>query len=346
MQQTPAIETSGLIIGYLQKSKAPVILHDALQLHLFAGEMTGLLGLNGAGKSTLLRTICGFQPAINGTVYINGRLLSDYSHSELSRIIGVILTEQTNAGGMTVYELVSLGRQPYTGFFGVLKAEDKRIVAESIKAVGLTHMADRPVSELSDGERQKAMIAKVLAQQCPVIILDEPTAYLDVTSRIETMSLLRRLAVEQQKAILLSTHDLELAIQMCDCLWLLDQKRPMVCGAPEDLILNGAFKTIFDRKGIAFDSSTGKLSVEKSTFPITVEGDSITAYWVGNALMRNGFRPSCVNDPGMTSSNKSNGSIYCHHPQRISLFLPDTDEIKTGNVAELMDVLRHYSVPS
>jgi len=345
MQKRPVLETSGLCIGYQQRRKKRIIIHDSLHLQLFAGEMTGLLGLNGAGKSTLLRTICGFQPALEGSIYVNGRLLSDYSPAALSRLIGVVLTDKTNAGGMTVSELVSLGRQPYSGFFGVLQADDKRIVKESLAAVGMTHMADCTVAELSDGERQKVMIAKVLSQQCPVIILDEPTAYLDVTSRIETMSLLRRLAVEQQKAILLSTHDLELAIQMSDCLWLMDKKRAMAYGTPEDLIMSGDFETFFNKKGITFDVSTGKLSADKPTVPIIVEGEHDTVFWVGNALIRNGFKPSSGIEShegiGFSSKNESKSKIFCHHPKQISLFLSETEEIKVTSVAELITFILH-----
>lgn len=331
MSHIPVIETSDLKIGYAHKGNVRKVVHDALQLQLFAGELTGLLGLNGAGKSTLLRTICGFQPSLGGTIRINGRVLSDYSQSELSRIIGVVLTERTNAGGITAQELVSLGRHPYTGFFGRLQTKDKRIVAESLEAVGMTRKATNYVSELSDGERQKVMIAKVLAQQCPVIILDEPTAFLDVTSRIETMSLLHRLAVEQEKAVLLSTHDLDLAIQMSDCLWLQEKQRPMLCGSPEDLILSGAFETFFDKKNIRFDPSTGKLTADKPSCPIGIEGDFNTSYWVGNAMIRNGFRPSSVNE--------STVRIHCNNPDEIILFLPDREAIQVRNVAALTSII-------
>ncbi|MDR2915605.1 MAG: ABC transporter ATP-binding protein [Tannerella sp.] len=331
MARIPVIETSGLKIGYTQKGKPQKVVHDSLQLQLFAGELTSLLGLNGAGKSTLLRTICGFQPALDGKIHIKGRLLADYSQSELSRTIGVVLTEKTNAGGITANELVSLGRHPYTGFFGKLNAKDKQIIAESLDAVGMTHKANNYISELSDGERQKIMIAKVLAQQCPVIILDEPTAYLDVTSRIETMSLLHHLAAEQKKAILLSTHDLDLAIQMSDCLWLQKKQQPMMRGTPEDLILSGSLEAFFDKKGIKFDPSTGKLTADKPSVSIAVEGDFNTAYWVGNALIRNGFRPS--------SEDESNIKIYCYSPDKISLFLPDSNELKTDSIAKLISVI-------
>ncbi|MDR2681379.1 MAG: ABC transporter ATP-binding protein [Tannerella sp.] len=331
----PVIEASGLVIGYAQKGRERKIVHGAIHLQLHAGEMTSLLGLNGAGKSTLLRTLCGFQPALGGEIRINGRLLPDCSQGELSRIIGVVLTEKTNAGGITAAELVSLGRHPYTGFFGRLNAADRRIVAESLDAVGMSRKAAAYVSELSDGERQKIMIAKALAQQCPVIILDEPTAFLDVTSRIETMSLLHRLATEQGKAVLLSTHDLDLAIQMSDCLWLQERGRPMMCGVPEDLILNRSFETFFDKKGITFDSSTGRLTADKPSCPVAVEGDSNTACWVGNALIRNGFRPS--------STGESRVRIHCSRPDRITLFLPGgTPEINTNCVAGLIAAVRTH----
>ena len=325
----PVIETRGLAIGYAAKETKQRIIHDSLQLQLFAGELTSLLGLNGVGKSTLLRTLCGFQPALSGEIYVHGQLVSGYSHSELSRMIGVVLTEKTNAGGLTVHELVALGRHPYTGFFGKLKAIDLQVVAESIEAVGMTEKSFHYVSELSDGERQKVMIAKVLAKQCPIILLDEPTAFLDVTSRIETMSLLHRLAVEQTKAILLSTHDLEIAIQMSDCLWLMGQKRAVAYGTPEDLILSGSFATCFNKEGITFDSASGKLTADYRLVPIAVEGDEITSKWVGNALIRNGFKPS--------AKNESNMLISCHSPNQISLYLPDSSEIKAGSIAEMID---------
>ncbi|MDR3250057.1 MAG: ABC transporter ATP-binding protein [Tannerella sp.] len=375
MQRQPVIETSGLIIGYARKYKRSRIVHDDLNLRLYKGELTSLLGLNGAGKSTLLHTICGFLPALGGDVLVNGRPLSKYSQVEMSRIIGVVLTDKTNAGGITVVELVSLGRHPYTGFFGRLGAEDRLVVEQSLDAVGMAHKSKDYISELSDGERQKVMIAKALAQQCPIIILDEPTAYLDVTSRIEIMSLLHRLSVEQKKAILLSTHDLDLAIRMSDCLWLQEQERDMKCGTPEDLILSGAFETFFDKRGVKFDSSTGKLTAEKPSSPIAiaVEGDYKTSYWVGNALIRNGFRAvsesasasasasvalatsvaapvavatSVAVDVDVAESESASGTasefkIRCEAPNKI--LLQTGDKVQTLNsVAELITALRQY----
>lgn len=328
---SPVIQTKNLRIGYSLKGGKQKVINDALDLKLYAGDVTCLLGLNGAGKSTLLRTLCGFQPPLGGSIELLGRSLASYSQSDFSLTVGVVLTEKTNAGGITVYELVSLGRHPYTGFFGQLKQTDKEIIEESLRAAGIQHKAYSYVAELSDGERQKAMIAKTLAQQCPIILLDEPTAFLDVTSRIETMVLLRKLAVEQQKAVLLSTHDLDLALQMGDRLWLLERERVMACGTPEDLIMNGSFESFFRKDGIVFDPATGKLNTVQPHDPIGVEGDFLTSYWVGNALLRNGYKPSAVKEGQI--------NIRCISPQKIVIAYPGKEEKIVGSVEELLGIL-------
>lgn len=332
MNDTPVIKASDLKIGYPLKGGRQKVIHEGLELQIFPGEVTCLLGLNGAGKSTLLRTLCGFQPALGGDIYLKKKLLSDYSQSELSLLLGVVLTDKTNAGGITVYDLVSLGRHPYTGFFGQLKGKDHRVIRQSLEAAGIDHKSQNFVSELSDGERQKAMIAKTLAQECPTIILDEPTAFLDVTSRIETMVLLRKLAVEQQKAILLSTHDLDLAIQMGDRLWLLERERPLISGSPEDLILSGAFESFFQKDGIVFDPTTGKLNTVKPKRSIGVEGDFVVSYWVGNALIRNGYKPSSLN-PDLPA-------ILCRTKNEILISYPDGESFQTRSIEEMLRILR------
>jgi iron complex transport system ATP-binding protein len=328
MGRTPVIEAAKLRIGYVLRNRKKKVVHSNLELKLYAGEVTCLLGLNGAGKSTLLRTLGGFQQALAGEVFLLGKPLSTFSPADLSLTIGVVLTEKTNAGGITVYELVSLGRHPYTGFFGLLKKRDREIIEQSLEAVGISHKAANYVAELSDGERQKAMIAKTLAQQCPIILLDEPTAFLDVTSRIETMVLLRKLAKEQRKTILLSTHDMDSAIQMGDRLWLLERERPIVCGTPEDLILNGQFETFFHKEGILFDPSTGKLTAITPFNPIGVAGDFITSYWVGNALIRNGWSPSPPNDTYI--------NVSCPDKQQITITLPDKTTLCVHSIDDLI----------
>lgn len=331
MNYIPAIETFDLRIGYSLKGGKCKLVNEGLQLALKPGEVTCLLGLNGAGKSTLLRTLCGFQKPLGGSIHLQGKPLTDYSQRLFSLTVGVVLTEKTNAGGITVYELVSLGRHPYTGFFGQLKKADHDIIKQSLEAAGIVHKAKNFVSELSDGERQKAMIAKALAQQCPIILLDEPTAFLDVTSRIETMVLLRKLAKEQQKAILLSTHDLELAIQMGDCIWLQAKGRPMICGTPEDLILSGDFSSFFEKEEIRFDPTTGKLQVQVASIPIGIEGELLTAYWAGNALIRNGYRPAA---PQAGYCN-----IKCTDAHTILVELPAGKVMTAHSIAEMLEMI-------
>lgn len=332
MKPIAVIEAKQLRIGYSVKGGSVKVVHHGLDVSLFRGEVTCLLGLNGAGKSTLLRTLCGFQPPLGGSIAVEGKPLDAYSRIDFSLTVGVVLTEKTNAGGITAYELVSLGRHPYTGFFGRLKESDHQIIRQSLEAVGVAHKATNYIAELSDGERQKVMIAKALAQQCPVILLDEPTAFLDVTSRMQTMLLLRKLAVEQNKTILLSTHDMDLAIQMGDCLWLMERGRPMACGAPEDLILSGEFESFFSKEGLVFDSSTGKLNAQTPTTPIGVKGAFIPSYWVGNALVRNGYRPSPVSADYV--------SIDCVNAGTYRLTYPGGQSQEVTNITELMAQVR------
>lgn len=230
------LEGEGIATGYRQGKQLTEV-HHGLDFSLSGGELTCLLGCNGAGKSTLLRTLAGMQPPLSGRLELMGRPLEAYSAHERSKTIGVVLTDRMQAGGLTVYELVALGRQPYTGFFGRLTSADKALVWRALEEVGMAGKARRYVAELSDGERQKAMIAKVLVQECPLILLDEPTAFLDVESRMEVMRLLRKLAVEEHKAVLLSTHDVDQALAMSDRLWLMTQEREMLCGTTEDLSL-------------------------------------------------------------------------------------------------------------
>lgn len=265
MPRNPAIETRNLVIGYTLRGGARRIVHPGLDVQLFPGELTCLLGRNGAGKSTLLKSLCRLVPSLGGEIRIEGRDISDFSPSELSAQIGVVLTERTLSGGLSVYDLISLGRYPHTGFFGTLRETDHAVVRAALETVGIADKAERSLAELSDGERQKAFIAKALAQECPIILLDEPTAFLDITSRLETLVTLRRLAREQDKAILLSTHDLDTALQLADRLWLLPtvstdgSAEAMRSGTPAELIADGSLAHFFDSETIAFDPASRRL---------------------------------------------------------------------------------------
>ena len=287
------LKATGLGIGYSVGRSQPTLLHENLNLELKTGELTCLLGPNGAGKSTLIRTLVGFQPRLAGDVFIGGKPIKGYSQGEYAKLVSVVLTERSSIGGMTVRELVGMGRYPHTGYFGILRTKDHRVVERAIAQVGIADLASKYVSELSDGERQKAMIAKALAQETPIIILDEPTAFLDLPSKIEVMVLLLNLAEQTQKSILLSTHDLELALQLADRLWLLAKDRELVSGVPEDLVLSGEFNSFFEREGILFDKETGSFRVHNPIAKsVHISGVGVEALCVANALVRNGFAPS------------------------------------------------------
>ncbi len=253
------INIQNLSIGYFLKHGKQKLVKNNISQKLYKGEVTCLLGANGSGKSTLLRTLAGFQFPLGGEILYNDKPIDNYSDSERSLLIGLVLTDKIFAGGISVFDLVSLGRHPHTGFFGSLKKYDKKIIFDSMEKVGISHKADAYVSELSDGERQKAMIAKALAQECPIILLDEPTAFLDINSRIEMMHLLKELASKEQKSILLSTHDIETAIRLADRFWLMDKNLPFTSGTPEDLITNDILSQYFDK--IQFDKQTGSLQI-------------------------------------------------------------------------------------
>ena len=277
---TKTIILENLSIGYRTKAGTRVVA-EGLQAAVCSGELTCLLGANGIGKSTLLRTLSAFQPALSGEVLIaaSGNSsasdisltshlipeqssptrslspLTSLSDKELSRLIGVVLTEKPDIRNMTVRELVALGRSPYTGFWGTLHDQDWQVVDEAIDAVRIGQLRERMVHTLSDGERQKVMIAKALAQQTPIIFLDEPTAFLDFPSKVEMMQLLRRLAKEGQKTIFLSTHDFELALQVADRLWLMEANQLNV-GTPRELAQSGALARYVERPGITFDAQS------------------------------------------------------------------------------------------
>ena len=224
------------------------------------GTLTCLIGHNGTGKSTLLRTIARLQPSIDGSVLIGDNDISTLKPTHLSRMLSIVLTSRPDVRNMTVEELVALGRAPYTGFWGRLSADDRRIVRHSIESVGITAMAERRVCTLSDGEMQKVMIAKSLAQQTPVILLDEPTAFLDFPGKIDLMLLLQRLAHEERKTILLSTHDLETALQTADRLWLLADGA-LHDGTPHELADRGFIDDYIGRKSVKFDKQTLSIQI-------------------------------------------------------------------------------------
>lgn len=283
------VKIKGLSIGYKTKSHTKIVA-CGICTSIEEAKLTCLLGANGVGKSTLLRTLSAFQPKLEGEIEILGKEIEEYTDKELSTTIGVVLTEKCDVRNMTAYELIGMGRSPYTGFWGTLGVKDRKIVEESIALVKIEDLATRMVHTLSDGERQKVMIAKALAQQTPVIFLDEPTAFLDFPSKVEIMQLLHRLTRETGKTIFLSTHDLELALQIADKIWLMDRQHGITIGTPEDLALEGHLSNFFARKGIVFDMETGLFRIENQYHSsLRLVGHGQKYAMVRKALQRNGI---------------------------------------------------------
>ena len=256
------IRVVDLTTGY-RNSKGDKEVTTKLTASLYAGELTCLLGPNGAGKSTLLRTLAGFQKPLSGSIEITGKNIMDFRGKELSRTIGVVLTEKPLLENMDVETLVGLGRAPYTDFWGRFSKEDREAVDKSLAMIGIESLRHRMVQSLSDGERQKVMIAKAFAQETPVIFLDEPTAFLDYPSKVEILLLLYNLAHSMEKTIFLSTHDLDMALQLTDRVWLMDKKLGVRTGTHRELTESGDLERYFQRPGIRFDKETGLFKIDR-----------------------------------------------------------------------------------
>ena len=261
MSTEVTIRTENLTTGY-RNSRGEKCVTSRLDAVLHKGELTSLLGPNGAGKSTLLRTLAGFQSPLEGNIEILGKNLKEYSSKELAKTLSVVLTEKPLLENMDVETLVGLGRAPYTGFWGRLGKEDHEAIDRAISLTGIEPLRHRFVQSLSDGERQKVMIAKAFAQETPVIFLDEPTAFLDYPSKVENMLMLYSLAHRLEKTVFMSTHDLDLALQLSDRIWLIDKKLGVRTGTHEELTASGDLERYFMRPGIRFDRQEGLFKID------------------------------------------------------------------------------------
>ena len=283
------LTTQNLSIGYSKKGKTDVI-QSALELQLRAGELVCLIGPNGSGKSTLLRTLTGLQKQLSGNTFIDGKELSRLKQREKALQIAMVLTDRIDIENATVYNIVSLGRHPHSNWWGNITEDEDKIIREAIEMVHLEHKMHHNINELSDGERQRAMIARALAQDTPIIMLDEPTAHLDLPNRVEIMLLLHRLAHKTDKAILLSTHELDLALQAADRIWLISSERGVEFGVPEDLVFNGSFNKAFESKSYYFNADNGNFSLNyPMARKVWVSGNKTRMYWTLRALARAGY---------------------------------------------------------
>lgn len=285
---SPLLVAKQLQTGYHSGGRKILVSDGLPELSVRAGQLICLLGPNGSGKSTLLRTLAGLQPALGGLVAIAGR--TGLSSAELARQISLVLTDRVGGNNLDVYSLVALGRYPWSGWLGVLAEPDKAVIRQAVGAAGIGPLLDRKVYTLSDGENQKVMLARALAQDTPILMLDEPTAHLDLPSRIRLMRLLHRLAREMNKGILISTHELDLALQVADEVWLLQTGGPLHKGAPEDLVLDGVFEAAFAKEDVSFDRMTGIFRIHpEGSRSIGMAGSGMAAFWTRRALQREGF---------------------------------------------------------
>jgi iron complex transport system ATP-binding protein len=249
--ENPILHTDNLSIGYKSKKETTAVASE-ISLSLQKGNLVSMIGANGVGKSTLLRTLTGIQQPVSGEVFLEGRRISDFSASELSQKLALVLTEKLPPSDLTVFELVALGRQPYTNWIGKLTSEDIAKVNEALHLTGTFHLSEKKYFQISDGQLQNVLVARALAQETPLIVLDEPTTHLDLQHKAALFKLLRTLSSETGKCILFSTHDVEMAIRLSDEIIVMNHAKA-IQDSPENLIENGHFDGLFPSENIVFD---------------------------------------------------------------------------------------------
>jgi iron complex transport system ATP-binding protein len=361
------IRTLDLIVGYAARNSrgrvvpsgdavpsgrslaGTVPIAGPLSITIQPGQLICLLGPNGSGKSTLLRTLAGLQSALSGVVEIDGVPMAKLRPAALARKISLVLTDQVRSSNLSVYSLVALGRYPYSGWLGNLDDTDKAMIARAMGYAGIAGLSNRKMSTLSDGESQKVMLARALAQDTPLMMLDEPTAHLDLPSRIQLMQLLHQLARSTNKGILVSTHELDLALQVADEVWLMQTDVGIHDGGgfhqgtPEDLVLNGTFEAAFAKEGIRFDRSTGAFTMHhenKKTITLTEQGgaEGAAAFWTKRALARHGY--TIVAGQPATQGIHTEGIHIIQEERRTVWSLERQGQTKRYNsIAELLNAL-------
>ena len=284
-QQHIALEGNGLTLGYLHQKTRREVLRD-LNFQLFEGELTCLLGPNGVGKSTLAKAILGQITPWQGEILLEGQPIQNFDAEDLAKRVSVVLTDPVFPGNMTVGQLVSLGRTPHTSWSGRLDQEDRDVVEQALRDTKVEYLRDERLSEISDGQRQKAMIARALAQDGRVMILDEPTAHLDLVNRFEVMQLLRDIAAKKRKSILVVTHDLDIAMETADRFWLMNYGSPLVTGRPEDLVVSGEINFLLPGDKYRFSLERGKLEFIHPDLGLVIFGPKELAFWIERAMIK------------------------------------------------------------
>jgi len=290
MKDRSALRTKNLAIGYGRgKHRQDVLSHISLQAK--TSQIIALIGANGTGKSTLLRTLAGLQPAHDGEIWLNSKDFNKLTPKEIAFQVSLVLTDRIQTGYITVGDLVAMGRYPHTDWKGRMAEADVKAVLGALKITGLSNLIHSDLQELSDGQKQKTMIARAMAQDGDLMLLDEPLIHLDVPSKWEIMNLLRRMAHERSKTVILATHELDLSLRMADQLWLIDEKKNLIAGAPEDLVLDGLISKVFDSQQYFFDQDLGGFAMKSEGIKVKVTGSGSTLIWTKRALERAGYQP-------------------------------------------------------
>ena len=326
------LQLQSVSIGYQHKNK-PVFVQEKLDIVANKGELIALIGKNGCGKSTLMRSIALLQPIFEGQIMIEGKDIATLTPRQRARLISIVLTDQRAEASFNVRELIAIGRDPYTGWLGSLSDNDQQAIDKAMEMTNLIGFEHRNIHELSDGERQRVFIARALAQDTPVILLDEPTSHLDLPNRINILLLLQRLARETNKTIFISTHELETAMQAADKIWLMEKNNGIRNGVPEDMVLEGTFDTVFGHPSYEFDKEYGsfviKKILDKQIATHVSNPNSLMARWTTKALSRKGYQIA-ANAPVTVIVDEETGSWQIEARQKTLI---------VNRIEELLEIL-------
>lgn len=289
MKNRSVLQTKNLTVGYGKgKNRQDILSQICLQAN--SRQIIALIGANGTGKSTLLRTLAALQPALDGEILLNSKDINQLTPKEIAVQVSLVLTDRIQTGYLTVGDLVAMGRHPHTDWRGRMRESDLEATLDALTITGLSQLIQSDLQELSDGQRQKAMIARALAQDGNLMLLDEPLIHLDVPSKWEIMNLLRRMAHERSKTVILATHELDLSLRMADQLWLIDGEKNIITGAPEDLVLDGLISKVFDSEQYFFDQELGGFAMKSRGIKVKVSGSGRVLIWTKRALERAGYQ--------------------------------------------------------
>ncbi|MBL6988473.1 MAG: ABC transporter ATP-binding protein [Bacteriovoracaceae bacterium] len=319
MTQVAVLESKDLCVGFTLPSGKKEILKN-LNFKITPGEMICLMGANGCGKTTLLRSLSALEPFLAGDIFINGKNISTYSQKQLSLLVSIVLTERIHVPKFSVAEVIALGRQPHTSFWGRITKKDKKKLEEVISLASLGEIANELYDSLSDGQKQKVLIARALAQDTPIIFLDEPTTYLDIPKKMEILKLLKKIADEKKVAILFSSHDWDLISHMAPKVWVIDESGALHGGIAEDLILDGTIKHSFNHPDFYFDDQDGrfkeKIDFKKSKFFLQ-GGDATRKHWTAQTLAKVGYQVSKKKEGATIIEVSPKQWVILHKKQRM-----------------------------